>query len=71
MGKYKLTIPQQRELRELYESGDVAAAKKRAIELGVSPYYGSILSGRRKNKSHSRGAKKKWDRAVEKGPVLA
>jgi len=69
MGTSKITPEQRETLRGLYKAGKGAQARKLARELGVSPYYATILAHR---VIHPRQHKSiKWAKAAAKGPVLA
>lgn len=74
MPRHKITLTQRAELRMLHQEGRTAEMKVRATELGVSPYYGAVLAGRSRHPKRypPTGVKRRrWQRAAEKGPVLA
>ena len=75
-GSVPAAAEQREALRGLYKAGKGAQAQKLARELGVSPYYPTVLAGRAikaREPQTDPGRQKaiKWARAAAKGPVLA
>lgn len=65
----KLTADQRAELIRLFRERKLNDMKTLARQLGVSPYYGSILEARERDPYER--SRKGWDRAQKAGPVLA
>lgn len=64
----KLTPEQRERLAQLAAEGGFAGSKKFAEEIGCSPNYGLVLL---KRENRPRRHSKKWQRALQVGPVLA
>lgn len=63
----KISVEDRMELVTLKRDGRLEEMKARALQLGVSAYYGTILESRERNPYQRR----RWARARAIGPVIA
>lgn len=65
----KITVEERAELIRLHREGNRVEMKALSARLGVSPYYGAVLSQRQLHPYQR--SRRKWHLAAKAGPVLA